>query len=48
MKLAAAPDLTARSPWRGQLLKENARLKKDLEQLKQLEIESEKRDNKLR
>jgi len=35
-------------PPNAQLLKENARLKKDLEQLKQLEIESEKRDNKLR
>lgn len=31
-----------------QLMSENVRLKKDLERLKQLEIESEKRDRKLR
>jgi hypothetical protein len=31
-----------------QLISENVRLKKDLERLKQLEIESEKRDRKLR
>lgn len=35
-------------PPNAQLLKGNAQLRKDLEQLKQLEIESEKRDNKLR
>jgi len=35
-------------PPNAQLLKENARLKNDLERLKDLEIESEKRDKRLR
>lgn len=35
-------------PPNAQLLRENARLKNDLERLKELEIESEKRDKKLR
>lgn len=44
-KNSSAGDMGAQQE---QLISENVRLKKDLERLKQLEIESEKRDRKLR